>query len=82
MIRYILQVDGQNLLQVVYSSGVNRYITPDGWGNYFPNMTKPQRDFMKNSITVERKGFSPWERKITYWINKDNPEPGLMSCGR
>jgi hypothetical protein len=29
MIEWILQIDGQNMLQIHYSSGYDRYIYPD-----------------------------------------------------
>lgn len=34
MIDYILQIAGQNMLQVVYKSGANRFIFPDSYGVY------------------------------------------------
>lgn len=80
MIRFILQVEGQNLLQVVYESGANRYIYPDSWGDYTHNMTKTQRDFYNNSIVAFNKGFSPWEHRIKYWFRKESPDSFIKFC--
>ena len=82
MIEWILQVDGQNMLQVHYSSGYNRYIFPDGWGNYENNMNKPQRDFMNNSRREIMINAGGWGRDFTYWLNKDNPNGAILSAIR
>ncbi len=76
MIEWILQLEGQNMLQVHYSSGYDRYIYPDGYGNYETNMTRPQRKFMDNSIKVEMLNTDGWYRKFYYWLDKDNPNRG------
>lgn len=80
MIDYILQVEGQNILQVVYKSGYNRFVGIDAYGLY--KLTKTQRDFMNNSIIKEYKTPDGWRHNITYWLNKDNPNPAIMSVCR
>lgn len=71
-IAYIAQVDGQNILQVHYKSGVDRYIEPNGWGLYEPNMAQTQIDFMK-AATVKRYSIRPlfiggdWNEYVTHW---------------
>lgn len=82
MIDYILQVDGQNMLQVVYKSGANRFIYPDGWGIYMTNMTKTQRDFIMNSIKVTMINADGWGKSIDYWLDKENPNKGILSSIR
>ena len=47
MIDHILQIEGQNVLQVVYDSGCNRFVELDDYGNY--KLTKSQQKFMNNS---------------------------------
>lgn len=79
MIEWILQLENQNMLQVHYSSGYDRYIFPDGYGNYETNMTRPQRNFMNNSIKVEMLNADGWFRTFYYWLDKDNPNKGIMS---
>ncbi len=79
MIEWILQVDGQNMLQVHYSIRYNRYIFPDSYGNYETNMTRPQRNFMDNSIKVEMLNADGWFRTFYYWLDKDNPNKAIMS---
>lgn len=82
MIDFIVQIDGQNMLQVHYKSGYNRYIFPDEWGNYDSNMTRAQRDFMNNSrkeIMINADGLY---RKFTYWLDKDNPNTSILSAIR
>lgn len=81
MIEYILQVQGQNLLQVVYSSGANRFITPDPWGCYGPNMSRTQRDFMDRSIMVTLPPTG-WGRAINYYLDGENPNAAVMSAVR
>lgn len=78
-IDYILQVDGQNLLQVHYKSGFDRYIFPDGWGNYDTNMTRSQKDFMNNSRREIMINADGWGRSFTYWLNKDEPNTAILS---
>ena len=81
MIDYILQVAGQNMLQVVYKSGVNRFIFPDSYGAYGSNMTKAQRDFINNSkmfIMPKADGY----RSFYYYLNKDNPNEAILSVIR
>ena len=79
MIEWILQLDGQNMLQVHYSSGCDRYIFPDSYGNYVTNMTRPQRNFMDNSIKVKMLNADGWHRTFYYWLDKDNPNKAIMS---
>lgn len=79
MIEWILQLENQNMLQVHYSSGYDRYIFPDSYGNYETNMTRPQRNFMDNSIKVEMLNADGWFRTFYYWLDKDNPNKGIMS---
>lgn len=79
MIEWILQLENQNMLQVHYSSGYDRYIFPDSYRNYETNMTRPQRKFMDNSIKVEMLNADGWYRKFYYWLDKDNPNKGIMS---
>lgn len=79
-IDYILQIDGQNLLQVVYKSGANRFI----WlGDSYYVMTKTQQDFMNNSMKVEHKTRYWFEgRSTTYWLDKDNPNEAILAFCR
>lgn len=67
------------MLQVHYSSGYNRYIFPDNWGNYETNMTQSQYDFMNNSIKMEMLDVGPWNKTYYYWLNKDKPNKAIMS---
>ena len=81
MIDYILQIAGQNMLQVVYKSGVNRFIFPDSYGIYESNMTKTQRDFMNNSkmfIMPKADGY----RSFYYYLDKNNPNESVLSVIR
>lgn len=80
MIDYILQIDGQNMLQVVYKSGTNRYIFPNGWGHYEPNMTKTQRDFYNNSFCAVMINAGGWGRKVYYWLDRNNPNKAVLSA--
>lgn len=82
MIEWILQLENQNMLQVHYSSGYDRYVFPDDRGNYETHMTKPQRNFMENSIKAEMPNADGWFRTFYYWLNKDNPDKAIMSCVR
>jgi hypothetical protein len=75
-IDYILQIEGQNVLQVVYKSGANRFIYPDGWGCYGPHMTRTQLDFMSNSYTVILDGW----RNVTYYLDKNSPNKAILSA--
>jgi len=81
MIEYILQVQGQNLLQVVYTSGVNRYIAPDSWGCYGSNMSRAQREFMDKSIMVTLLP-SGLNRAIYYYLDGEHPNAAIMSAVR
>ena len=82
MIDYILQVEGQNFLQVVYKSGANRFIYPDQWGCYGSNMTKTQRDFISNSYMVEMPKADKWDRSIYYYLDKNSPNSAILSAIR
>lgn len=82
MIDYIVQVENQNMLQVVYKSGYNRFIFPDQWGLYESNMTKTQLEFMKNSFKVEMVKADSFDRTFYYWLNKNNPNKGVLSAIR
>lgn len=79
MIEWILQIDGQNMLQIHYSSGCNRYVFPDEWGGYESHMTKTQRNFIKESIKVKMLNADGWYKTFYYWLNKDNPNKAIMS---
>lgn len=79
MIDYIIQIQGQNLLQIVYKSGVNRFVAPDSEGCYGPNMTQTQRDFMNRSMMV----VLPAEglhKAINYYVDRENPNRAIMSA--
>ena len=70
-IQYILQIEGQNMLQVCYYSGANRFIYPDGWGDFTQNMSKTQLEYMKNAkkyVWHER-----YWHNIFYWLLEDSP---------
>jgi len=82
MIEWVLQVDSQNMLQVHYSSGYNRYIFQDSWGNYESNMNKPQRDFMNNSRRETMINTDGFNRNFTYWLDKENPNEAILSAIR
>lgn len=75
-IDYILQIEGQNVLQVVYKSGTNRFIYPDEWGCYGPHMTQTQLDFVSNSYTVILEGW----RNVTYYLDKNSPNKAILSA--
>lgn len=77
-IDYMCQIEGQNVLQVVYKSGANRFINPDGWGCYGPNMTQTQLSFVSNSYTVILEGW----RNITYYLDKNSPNEAILSMVR
>ena len=81
MIEYILQVQGQDLLQVVYTSGANRFITPDSWGCYGSNMTRTQREFMNKSIMVTLPPTGCY-RAINYYLDGEHPNAAIMSAVR
>lgn len=90
MISYILQCEGQNLLQVVYEGGTycrgnyrltSRYIRPDANGSYTANMTKTQKAFFENSIKVEVKNVGIFNESIFFWTNKENPDPNIIKKG-
>lgn len=81
MIEYILQVQGQNLLQVVYTSGAKRFITPDSWGCYGSNMSRAQREFMDRSIMVTLPPTG-WNRAVDYYIDGEHPNTAIMSAIR
>lgn len=81
MIEYILQVQGQNLLQVVYTSGVNRFISPDSWGYYRANMSRAQRKFMDESIMITLPPIG-WYRAINYYLDRERPNAAIMSAVR
>lgn len=70
-IEYILQVEGQNMLQVHYCSGANRFIHPDGWGDFTPNMTKTQIEYMNNAKMYV--WHEHWWRDCFYWLLDDSP---------
>ena len=80
MINYVLQIEGQNLLQVVYNSGYCRYIDPDQWGDYYPNMSKTQKQFMKNAIQKTLPSGDSFGRSIIYWLDKDKPNLAIISA--
>lgn len=79
MIDYILQIQGQNLLQVVYKSGVNRFIAPDPDGCYGSNMTQTQRDFMSRSMMVILPAEG-WNKAVNYYVDRENPNRVIMSA--
>ena len=81
-IDYILQVGNQNMLQVVYKSRVNRFIFPDSSGNYEVNMTKTQQAFMNNSYMVVMPNADGWGRSFYYYLDKDDPNQGVLSAIR
>ena len=77
MIDHILQIEGQNVLQVVYDSGCNRFVKLDGYGNY--KLTKSQRKFMNNSNYYEMKDATKFGDTIYFWLDKANPNKGILS---
>lgn len=70
-IKYILQVEDQNMLQVCYQSGANRFIYPDSWGCYSTNMTKTQREYMNNAKKYT--WYERYWRDCFYWLLDDSP---------
>lgn len=70
MIEYILQIGGQNMLQVVYSSGANRFIFPDSWGQYRPNMPKTVRVFYDRAVKLEMK--RDFGGSLFYFVDENN----------
>lgn len=72
-IEYILQVEGQNLLQVHYASGANRFIEPGGWGCYGSNMTKSQLDYMHNAKMYEMRNANGWGKSNYYYLLENSP---------
>lgn len=72
-IEYILQIDKQNILQVHYSSGANRFIYPDAWGCYGSNMSKSQLDFMHNSQMYEMENGDGWGKSFYYYLLENSP---------
>ncbi len=74
-IDYICQIEGQNVLQVVYKSGANRFIYHDSWGCYRTNMTRTQLDFISHSFKVTYEGW----QNVTYWLDKDSPNKAILS---
>lgn len=68
MIKYILQVQGQNLLQVHYTSGANRYIEPNQYYCYGSNMTKTQLDYMHNAKMYEMINANGFGRSHYYYL--------------
>lgn len=72
-IEYILQVEGQNLLQVHYTSGANRFIKPEGWGCYGSNMTKSQLDYMHNAKMYEMRNANGWDKSNYYYLLENSP---------
>ena len=69
MIDYILQVSGQNLLQVIYKSGVNRFV---GLGDHDYDLTKTQRTFLNNCFTVVIDN-------VFYYLHKNHPNKSILS---
>lgn len=72
-IDYILQIKGQNLLQVHYKSGFDRFIRPNSWGTYESNMTKSQLDYMGLSKCYEMFNADGWGNSIYYFLLNDSP---------
>ena len=68
MIRWILQIEGQNTLEVVYKSGVKRYISVGMYNNY--KLNKTQQAFMDNSRKITIPGY----RNFDYYVSKSNPD--------
>lgn len=73
MIEYILQIQGQNLLQVHYTSGANRYIEPDQYYCYGSNMTKTQLDYMHNAKMYEMIDANGFGRSHYYYLQDNSP---------
>lgn len=73
MIDFIVQIEGQNLLQVHYTSGYNRFIRPDDWGNYKSNMTKTQRRYIEKSVMYEMKNADGWGTVHYYYLLDGRP---------
>lgn len=70
MIDYALQVEGQNLVQVVYKSGANRYIGLNRDRVYAFNGT--QREFMEAARKIVMKNADGFGTEITYWLRSDD----------
>lgn len=70
-IEYILQVEGQNMLQVHYYSGADRFIYPDSWGCYGSHMTKTQLEYMSNAKMYVMIN-NTW-RDYFYYLLDDSP---------
>lgn len=78
MIEYILQVQDQNMLQVHYSSGANRYVEPDQHGNY--NLSRKQHEFMNDSVMWIMSPLDPWGRYHYYYLDGHNPNHAVTSA--
>ena len=72
-IEYILHAGQQNILQVHYKSGVNRFIAPDEWGCYGSNMSKTQLEYMHNSIMCEMVNGDGFGNSFYYYLLEDSP---------
>jgi len=57
------QIEGVNCVEVVYKSGVTRYV---GLGDGYYRFTGTQRDFMENAEVVDLRDGT------RYWITKDS----------
>ena len=77
-IEYIVQIEGQNLLQVHYTSGANRFIQPDGWGCYGSNMTKSQLEYMSNSRMYEEQNADGRGKSFYYYLLENSPLIGSI----
>ncbi len=72
-IEYILQIEGQNLLQVHYTSGTNRFVKPDSWGCYGSNMTKSQLNYMNNAKMYEMRNANGFCESNYYYLLENSP---------
>lgn len=64
-IKYVSQVEGENMLIVHYKSGTERYV---GLGDSYYNLTKTQRDFMSQAKKYESKSHNIWGFAKYYWF--------------
>lgn len=67
-IDYIVQVDGSNVLHVVYKSGAERHIEVNGMCAPTYHLTKTQQDFMDNSFKVVCPELNGWGCTLYYWF--------------
>lgn len=68
-IDYMVQIFPQNIIQVHYKSGADRFIYCNEWGQYAPNMAKTQLEFYRNAHVVDHRGVN---RDLRYWYSENS----------